>query len=94
MSRVVPQRAGRGRPQRDALPRMIPLPASRLADRAPPARFKSGRRASSGVGRSRNRALPLHSRACHGPARRVQSVQFSIAKSAQFSVAIDMRNSA
>ena len=33
------------------LSRKIPLPESRLADRAPPARFKSGRRAPGVVGR-------------------------------------------
>ena len=46
--------------------RMIPLPESRPVLSAPPARFKSGRRAPGGVGRSPNRAFSLRSRGLRG----------------------------
>ena len=48
------------------LSRKIPLPESRLADRAPPARFKSGRRAPGVIGRSRTgRCRSIHG--AHAP---------------------------
>ena len=43
------------------LSRKFPLPESRLADSAPPARFKSGRRAPGVVDRFRtDRSRPIH----------------------------------
>ena len=67
MSRVARRwfkRCGAGRSM--ALSRMIPLPESRPVLSAPPARFKSGRRAPGGVGRSPNRPFSLRSRGLRG----------------------------
>ncbi len=69
------------------------MPESRLADSAPPARFKSGRRAPGVVGRPEPGDLaPFTGRAARNrpPGRgRSKSAQFSFVQSAQFSSDID-----
>ena len=68
----------------------IPLPESRFGG---PRAARPLQKRAARTGRRRPVPEPAILAPITGPARQVQSVQFSIARSAQFSVAIDTRGS-